>query len=300
MIMRARIVLLAFAIGLAALAGGYAIYWRLAAEALSEGIAQFIDERRAEGYRIEHGEISLGGFPAAIAVRVEAPVAAAPNGRWRWSASAIELRAWPWRPRGLDIELSGRHDIASEGNRISLQAGAASIALALASSPATDSRSNGVGLVLRAADIALLEGSEPALGRAIPEVSIDGVVLGPMRGGKSALGAWRDAGGTLDIGRLRFAWGPLTVEGDGTFALDEAMRPIGAMVARLSGYKAAIDRLVEAGVLSAHDGLAHKVALGAFAQPSPDGEAVAKVPVTLQDGLLYVGPIALAGLPAVE
>ncbi len=298
--MRTRVVPTALAIGLLALAGAYAIQWHVAADALREGLVRFIDGRRAEGYRIEHGEISLGGFPAAIAVRMEAPLVAAPDGRWRWSAPAILLRTWAWRTHILDIEMPGRHAIAGGGNEFPIDAGAANISLALPSRRATDIRSNSLRFVLLAADIALAGSTEPALGRKVSELAIEGAVVGPFGGRSAPLGAWRDGGGTLEIARLRFVWGPLTAEGDGTFALDEAMRPIGAASVRLAGYDAAIDRLVEAGALTPRHGLTYKSALAAFAQASPDGEAVAQVPLTLQDAFIYVGPIALAGLPAIE
>ncbi len=116
----------------------------------------------------------------------------------------------------------------------------------------------------------------------------------------AALAAWRDAGGTIELDRLRVVWPPLTLEADGAFALDGALQPIGAMSARLRGYEEAIDALVEAGRLRASAALAARVVLGQGARRAPDGESSAALPLTLQDRRFSIGPIRLPPLPRID
>ena len=116
----------------------------------------------------------------------------------------------------------------------------------------------------------------------------------------AALAAWRDAGGTIELGRLRVVWPPLTLEADGTFALDGDLQPIGAMSARLRGYGEAIDALVEAGRLRAGAALAARIVLGQGARRAPDGESSAALPLTLQDRRFSIGPIRLPPLPRID
>jgi hypothetical protein len=72
----------------------------------------------------------------------------------------------------------------------------------------------------------------------------------PWDGTPNALTRWRDAGGTFELHELAFAWSGLKLEGDGTFALDDQLRPEGAFAFRLDGLQATLQRLTHAGDLS--------------------------------------------------
>ena len=123
------------------------------------------------------------------------------------------------------------------------------------------------------------------------------IAPGPL---KDALDEWRRAGGTVEIRRMEGKWGLLGTEGEGTAALDGRLQPMGAFTARLSGYGEAIDRLVETEWVRPTEGATAKVLLNLVSKPGPDGVAEVRVPLTVQDGGVFVGPASLMALPPVR
>ncbi len=138
------------------------------------------------------------------------------------------------------------------------------------------------------------------LGAVIDTVDARLAVKGAVPGGRplrDALAAWRDAGGTAEVEALRFAWGPAMAYANGTLALDAAMQPVGALTAIIEGYGDVVDALVASGGLKPGDAQLAKLALGLLAKPGPSGRSQLSVPVTLQEGQVYMGPAKLGGLP---
>ena len=87
---------------------------------------------------------------------------------------------------------------------------------------------------------------------------------------------------------------------NGTVALDQRMRPLGASTADIRGFEEALGALAEAGILRRDMLPASRVTLNLLAKTNKsDGRRVLTVPLTAQDGALLVGPIKLAALPPV-
>lgn len=127
------------------------------------------------------------------------------------------------------------------------------------------------------------------------------VVKAALRGsmdptaGLPGLAMWRDAGGVIDVHRLSVSWSPVDLVGDGTVALDAALRPEGAGVAEIQGVAEALDRLVAQGRMKPGQAALLKLAAIAASQPAEDGSGQRlRAPVTVQDGTLRVGQIAIA------
>ncbi len=141
------------------------------------------------------------------------------------------------------------------------------------------------------------------LGDRIDQLSIAGRIMGPIPPGTpaAALEVWRRAGGTIEIEDATGRWGPVRFRGDGTIALDENLQPQGAAGVAVSGYEPAIDAMVAAGYMTAEQGSVGKKMLGAFArEPEGGGLEEVRVPVTLQNRKLLIGPIEFAELPPIE
>ena len=112
-----------------------------------------------------------------------------------------------------------------------------------------------------------------------------------------ALDGWRDEGGVVEVHRLQMLWGNLEVQLDGTFAIDEVYRPIGAASATIKGYLSLLAALRMEGIVSEPAAFAAGVALDLLAEPAADdGGDLLRVPITLQNGHLHVGPIPLMPL----
>lgn len=197
-----------------------------------------------------------------------------------------------------------------------LLAETASIAVEPGTVEGGDHSKPSLGFRLALAGLVLPPDAETPLGRDVARLELDGALLGriePPRDAagdvpssaapaslRQALALWRDDGGTLELARVVTDWGPLGLSGSGTFALDAALQPIGAMSTTITGHDAVIDALVAAGVVGPRDGGLAKILLGVLAKPSPvDGTPELTVPLTLQDGYLWAGPAKLVPLPTI-
>jgi len=113
--------------------------------------------------------------------------------------------------------------------------------------------------------------------------------------GLPGLALWRDAGGVIDVHHLAITWPPVDFVGDGTLALDAAMRPEGAGVAQVEGVAETLDRLVALGRMKAGDAALLRLAAIMASQPSgAGGRQRLRSPVSVQDGTVRIGGIAVA------
>jgi len=119
----------------------------------------------------------------------------------------------------------------------------------------------------------------------------------PLASLPAALTAWSSAGGHVELTRFSANWETATtVSGDGTVALDQRLQPVGAFSAVVRGYDEAVDAAVAHGLMTPAEGTAVKVWLAARAEKDERGLKV-KLPLTIQDGFLSMGPVKLAQVP---
>ncbi len=103
--------------------------------------------------------------------------------------------------------------------------------------------------------------------------------------------AWRDLGGSLALTEVKLRWGPLVLQGGVKLGLDDRLQPAGSGTATVSGGQAALDALVDGGVVLPGVGATAKAVLGAMA-PAAGGDSV-RLPFVLHDSTFSVGPIPL-------
>jgi hypothetical protein len=161
--------------------------------------------------------------------------------------------------------------------------------------PALALRLGAEGVELPAAPV---RGAE-ALGRSIQTLAADLWVSGPVPPGRAPslrAEAWRDGGGTLELRALALRWGAVGAQAAATLALDEALQPMGAGTLRISGAAAALETLVEAGVVGRRAAATARGVLPLLSRPSAEtGAPEVEVPVTLEDRVL-----ALARIPVLR
>lgn len=158
-------------------------------------------------------------------------------------------------------------------------------------------------LTLDGADIRLPDRLPLVLGPRIANVSVDARLLGTLPTGpaEASLAAWRDAGGTVEATRLDGEWGPLTLGGDGTVALDGGLQPIGSFTVKVQGFFALLDMLRRQGLIDGSVATTATVVLGALARrPEGGGPPTLSLPVSIQAQTVYAGPVAIARIPDVR
>lgn len=115
---------------------------------------------------------------------------------------------------------------------------------------------------------------------------------------RGRLRRWSDEGGVMEVERLTLSAGPLSLGAVGTVALDDWLQPQAAFTAQIRGFFEALDQLERKGIIRARDASIAKVVLGAMAKQPPDGGPLAlELPLTVQERMLYLGPVALVQLP---
>lgn len=323
---------------LLALAGAYTAVWFWAAGLLRDGIQSWAEARRAEGVAVTYsGPGEVTGFPLFLHARLEAPSLAAPD--WRWSGDALEIEGRPWAWDRLTLRAPGHHaatlpwrgrplvlDGQTEGleAEIRLLAGRAETIDATArrlvlaaADPGLDMAADRLRLVLRRGDgtkesgslhleadgLDLPDGSlDLPLGRHLESLAADGSITGPLPAALAyePLLAWRNEGGTIEIPNLSLSYGPLSLSGNGTLALDSHMQPTAAFGTKAQGFFEVVDLLEKRGLIRRNDADTARMVLGVLARTPPGGgKPVLDLPLTVQARRLFAGPVPLVKLEAV-
>lgn len=142
----------------------------------------------------------------------------------------------------------------------------------------------------------------PAFQASVRNLHVLADLVGELQPGPlpTALQAWQEGGGTLELREFALDWPPLSVNANGTWALSPELQPVGAMTATFKGFFAGMDALSAEGRINGDDARAAKVVLALLARTPPGGdEPELKISVTIQDGKLYAGPLALMDVPPV-
>jgi hypothetical protein len=135
----------------------------------------------------------------------------------------------------------------------------------------------------------------PGFAKTIDEMGFGITEMGAWPSGSSreAATAWRDGGGTVELDHLDLRWGDVSVNGNGTFALDGELQPTGALSGGIAGYDQLMSALVAAGRIKEKDARVGRLALALLAHPGKDGRAEIAAQLTIQDGEMRLGPVKL-------
>jgi hypothetical protein len=144
--------------------------------------------------------------------------------------------------------------------------------------------------------LVLPEGVRSPFGPRVERVAFDATVIGMIPKGDpaAAVARWRDSGGLVEVQDVALVWGPLDVTASGTATLDQRFRPQGAFTAKIRGLPEALEAMAGQGLIE--PGVAFALQLTAMTLATRDGadaRPVVALPITLQEGLFYLGPVAL-------
>jgi len=293
-----------------------------------QGMTLSVATRRVEGFplriQVDLTGIAADGLPHVPSGHLTVPTAMAWARPWRLDAWRFSLPGGAMidGPQGhIQFDLLGGHasailgpggtpggDLAdlhvdniviSSGDRV-LKAARAGITLRL---PPTAPQAHEEPLFSAALEAhkVMLPNAVAPLGQQIDHLWLDGTWRGPLPAGKlaDALAAWRDDGGTIELQSIDLGWGSLSLTADGTLALDKDLQPLGAFSARIMGYDTILDALVASGGIKPNDAALARMGLSMMAQRGADGTPQLKIPVTVQDEAVFLGPARLVKLSKV-
>lgn len=151
-------------------------------------------------------------------------------------------------------------------------------------------------LALSADALVISDGFAPTLGPRIDSIRFAAWAKGlppasHLLGAEGVAGAGRlmkEAGSYLEVARLDFDWGGVAARGTGRFALDEALRPEGEVLFKVTGLAKFVDAMVKNGTLEPSSSW---VATMAEAAPFP---------FSIKDGVMSFGPFAMGEAPSLQ
>ncbi|MEP4378747.1 MAG: DUF2125 domain-containing protein [Alphaproteobacteria bacterium] len=159
---------------------------------------------------------------------------------------------------------------------------------------------SGVSLAAARLDPNLVDVLGHKLDQLAGQLSVRGA-LDPTDLSPGGMARWRDAGGTLELEDFSLVWGPLQVVGDGTLAVDANLQPVGAFTAQIAGLDRLVDLLETTGRMRPQQAAIARIALAVLTRaPANGGSPQARVPVSIQDRQLSIGPITLLRLPVIS
>ncbi len=306
----------------------YSAWWLSLSRLMKQSLDDWTAQRMAAGWTVTTGSRATHGFPGPVRLVLDAPSVMDAAGN-RWQGPELSVSLSPLHPDHVKIQAPGRHILTlAKGLPVEIKARQAKAVVAIAPSGWRQldldlAGVEGLGGRLDAATLVLTRLTAPgrpvdertasfrlridlagatlpdlpglALGRGLRSARLEARLMGGLGRGdlKSALTAWRDGGGTLEVDHLALDWPPFTLEGQGTLALDDAMQPMFSSSCAVGGLFQGLDRLAQNGAVRRQDARMARMVLNALSHPGPDGKPQVTVPLSLQRQTLYLGPLPL-------
>jgi hypothetical protein len=275
--MRRRLAWILPALVLVVLAAGYTLYWFHVAGLVRQGIVDWIEARRQEGYSVGADRIGVSGFPFVVRARLDGAVMAQDRAQpgWELRLPALVGEAMPWSPNRWTLagERGGRLHLDPGPARPSVTIEAARLGGLVAPTPPGEAAGGGTTVEVTAEDVTVqadqrLRIARAAVSAALPakprvghletwsraSLHLDQVTLpmpvGPLGQSVDQLALTAAVKGSLPRGALRDALARWRDEG-GTIELESFRLAWGKLLAVASGTLALDEQLQPIGSLSA-------------------------------------------------
>jgi hypothetical protein len=287
-----------------------------------------------QGYSVSYSRVSIAGNPLLMEIRFENPSLKAPQEAWGWQGKKLVISVYPWKPYILTCSFSGDQKVTAPKNGpISL--GTLSIEEALGvftlSSEGKleqiDFKTGAItsllgpqvqAVSLKSLSLNMTQLSHPlsskftfkteiahleSLLKAAPldyplTLNIEGELSGytSKTSFPHSLSQWRDGGGIMNVTFLNISWPPINAEAEGTLTLDKNMYLLGSFSSKITGYQDALEDMVKLGWIKKKKALMASFVLELFTTTDGSGTKQLTVPITLQNGMVSVGPAPLIKL----
>ncbi|MGE0830506.1 MAG: DUF2125 domain-containing protein [Hyphomonadaceae bacterium] len=198
----------------------------------------------------------------------------------------------------LDEDANGASQLVAAASRLQLHTRPSSDAESVANEPAPPADS--YDLAFQGNNIAVDMPTPPLFGPHVELATLQARITHmPQHENGSAvelLNAWRMAGGELAVSSLELKWGALSLKGNGKLSIDDQHRLQGNLSADIANYSGLIKALVDAKVV--HERVADLAQAGAniFSQFQGATPGSVKLPMRIQDGTIYLGPLPIGEL----
>lgn len=315
---------------------GYSAWWWFAARGVEDGAALWADQMAAHGVRVAYDRLTVSGWPFRLRADVAAPVIITQNVAWAGERLVADAAPWdPFHialtlvgthsltatpvegPVAVVIAQrggSGTLALAGSGQPLAIDlafhdlrietpdappvpVAAFTLAADRPHMPPVDHKETGLHLTLTAQGVRL-PGAEPeGLGPHVGTATVDLRVQGrPPRLDPAEMAAWSADGGVIELDTLHLDWGPMSATASATISLDDNLQPLAAGSAEIQGADDILNAVQNR--LSPNQLSAARTILSLLTRPSEgNGDPSIKLPLTIQNRGLYVGPLKVAKIP---
>lgn len=139
-------------------------------------------------------------------------------------------------------------------------------------------------------------------GAVLPNLDVQAEIMGALAPAPwpDAVKVWARDGGTLELTKINVGYGPVAANGTGTLALDRAGQPMGAFSFNVEGLPDLLNKLEADGVIEGAAAQAVRTLIILKTKTGPNGKPTVRMPLSLQDQVISIGPVALGRLPIIR
>jgi hypothetical protein len=167
--------------------------------------------------------------------------------------------------------------------------------------PPKDSKQPGLLLEAEAEKVKLPSIMPSPFGASMESMKAKLRVMGEMPDfrNRNSVAIWNHGMGVIAFDKLNMEWGPLLFAGKGTIGFDDDLQPEGAFSSAVGHHHEVLAALMQGGFIPQRQMGMLSSALDLFAKPADDVEGV-ELPITVQLGGLFLGPVKVFGFPQIE
>ncbi len=274
--------------------------WAVTAYRFNRAMDKALETARTNEIGVNYAARALGGSPFFVHIYLDGLDITGRSGSSLHAEKAVFYLGL-FGDEGLSGKLKGGVSGLLKG--VPFEADAVKFGFTAPSRPPRNHDRAGLSLWLHPFGLALQTEKPLPFGERIKEAMLDLRVMGavPDFSDAEAVKAWNEAGGVIELDRVYLNWGPMIVTGTGTMGLDPSLQPEGAFSGRIEGIDAALTELGAKGTINKRQQALLHSSLQVLARPSGlMGRSAPVVPMSLQSGGLYLGPVKLMDVPKLE
>jgi hypothetical protein len=275
--------------------------WLVTAYQLNRRVDNWVETAKTNGFEVSFSDRSTDGTPLNVHVHLENFTAKLPHGGHLVQAdeAVLYLSLWDWKT--LSSKLRG--NVHGEIAQTPFTAEVLKFGFSRPDVPPENAMETGFILWLSSMGLNLVTQEPLPLGNRITNLSFDLRVMGPPPNFAKTddVAAWNEASGVLEFDQLDLLWGPLGVSAKGTVGLNPNLQPEGAFSGKVDGLDDTIDLLVTKGSIEPHQEKMLRSSISVLSRPSSMmGGSAPIVPISLQGGSLYLGPVQIMKVPPMD
>lgn len=318
------------------LVGGYTAGWFYLGHQLEGRVEKLVTDWRQKGWDVEYQEMRLTGFPFALTLVLKRPELSYKGILKTWVEGEMRFGAALWRPTQIKSWSAGKHHITlslleddvivaqGEGfsasfftliqgtfqfsydqlelrNSQNLLATLGGLEVNAQHREQAEVQDSFLNVQVSLQDLTLPALSAFPFGDTLQQLQLSTSLSGDIEGEtlRDRINSWYESDGTLEVAQLKLHWGPLEMVADGTTAVDENLQPMAAFSARVGGLDETLDAFVKAGWVEKKVARLVRLGLGFLAE-SDASSTRHQLPLTVQAGRLFIGPVSIAKVPRVS